>query len=75
MGRPSEASVSAEQTSQDVLEQAFVRERAIDTWLKQSRPAQVNMLMASLLIGVIWMLQVEPLWPLLWIAMVLLVMA
>jgi len=74
MGQPSEASVSAGQASEDVLEQAFVRERAIETWLKQSRPSQVNMLMASLLIGVIWLVQVEPLWPLLWMALVLLVM-
>ena len=74
MGRPSEASVSAEQASQDALEQAFVRERAIDTWVKQSRPSQVSMLMASLLIAVIWLVQVEPQWPLVWMALVLLVM-
>jgi signal transduction histidine kinase len=68
------ASVSAEQSSQDAIEQAFVRERAVETWLKQIRPSQVNMLLASLLIGVIWWVQVEPLWPLLWMALVLLLM-
>lgn len=75
MGPLTKASISAEQSSQDAIEQAFVRERAIETWLKQSRPSQVNMLLASLLIGVIWWVQVEPLWPLLWMALVLLVMA
>ena len=74
MGPLTKASVSAEQSSQDAIEQAFVRERATETWLKQSRPSQVNMLLASLLIGVIWWVQVEPLWPLLWMALVLLVM-
>jgi len=73
MGRPSEASVSAQQSAQDALEESFVRERAIETWLKHRRASQFNMGLVWLLIGAIWWSQAESsLWPALWFALVVL---
>ncbi|MCX7275269.1 MAG: hypothetical protein NTV19_19390, partial [Burkholderiales bacterium] len=70
----SDSSLSAEQSFADGLEQTFVRERAIETWLKQSRSAQLGLLMASLLISAMLWSHAEPRWSLLWIGLVMVVM-